>query len=171
MSFIPSWYGGRRSDAFDHYAFDPCAFDLWYPFQGFPFPSSSLSASSFPQAFWEDPASVDTRIDWRETPEAYVSSFPQTFWENSAFGIGDTKIDWRETPEAHVMKADLSGLKKEEVKVRIEDERVLQICGERKVERGSGKFMRSFRLPENARVDQVKASMEKGVLTVIIPKV
>ncbi|KAL2344085.1 hypothetical protein Fmac_005370 [Flemingia macrophylla] len=34
----------------------------------------------------------------------------------------------------------------------------------------SGKFMRSFRLPENAKVDQVKASMENWVLTVTVPK-
>ena len=38
------------------------------------------------------------------------------------------------------------------------------------MERSSGKFMRSFRLPENAKVDQVKASMENGVLTVTVPK-
>ncbi|KAF8010802.1 hypothetical protein BT93_J1450 [Corymbia citriodora subsp. variegata] len=115
----------------------------------FPFPSSSLSAS--------------------------------TFRENSAFV--NTRIDWRETPEAHVFKADLPGLKKEEVKVEIEDDRVLQISGERnvekedkndtwhRVERSSGKFMRRFRLPENAKMDQVKASMENGVLTVTVPKV
>ncbi|KAF8010792.1 hypothetical protein BT93_J1440 [Corymbia citriodora subsp. variegata] len=89
-------------------------------------------------------------------------------------------IDWRETPKAHVFMADLPGLKKEEVKVKIEDDRVLQISGERKVEkedkndkwhrmeRSSGKWR--LRLPENAKVDQVKASMEDGVLTVTVPK-
>jgi HSP20 family protein len=59
---------------------------------------------------------------------------------------------------------------------------VLQISGERnvekedkndawhRVERSSGKFLRRFRLPENAKMDQVKASMENGVLTVTVPK-
>ncbi|KAF7846999.1 hypothetical protein BT93_L3473 [Corymbia citriodora subsp. variegata] len=148
MSLIPSWFGGRRSDAFD-----PFSLDLWDPFKDFPFPSSSLSASNF----------------------------PRTFRENSAFA--NARIDWRETPEAHVFKADLPGLKKEEVKVEIEDDRVLQISGERnvekedkndtwrRVERSSGKFMRRFRLPESAKMDQVKASMENGVLTVSVPKV
>ena len=82
-----------------------------------------------------------------------------------------------------MFKADLPGLNKEEVKVEVEDDRMLQISGERmvekeekkdtwhRVERSSGKFLRRFRLPENAKMDQIKASMENGVLTVTVPKV
>ncbi|OWM86197.1 18.2 kDa class I heat shock protein-like [Punica granatum] len=140
MSLIPSWFSGRRSNVFD-----PFSVDLWDYFKDFP--STSLSTN---------------------------------FRENSAFV--NTRIDWKETPEAHVLKADLPGLKKEEVKVEVEDDRVLQISGERRVEkeeksdtwhrveRSSGKFLRRFRLPENARMDQVKASMENGVLTITVPK-
>ncbi|KAM3692050.1 hypothetical protein ACJW30_08G057200 [Castanea mollissima] len=40
-----------------------------------------------------------------------------------------------------------------------------------RVERSSGKFLRSFKLPENAKMDQVKAAVENGVLTVTVPKV
>ncbi|KAG5583786.1 hypothetical protein H5410_044220 [Solanum commersonii] len=40
----------------------------------------------------------------------------------------------------------------------------------RHVERPRGKFYRKFWLPENAKIDEVKASMENGVLTVTIPK-
>ncbi|URE32072.1 Hsp20/alpha crystallin family, partial [Musa troglodytarum] len=105
---------------------------------------------------------------------------PQLVSDASAFA--NTSIDWKETPEAHNFKADLPGAKKEEVKVEVEEGRVLQISGERskeeeekndkwhRVERSSGKFLRRFRLPENAKVDQVKASMENGVLTVTMPK-
>ncbi|KAI5651189.1 hypothetical protein M9H77_37194 [Catharanthus roseus] len=82
-----------------------------------------------------------------------------------------TPIDWKETPESH-----------DEVKVEINDGRILQISGERKaeaaaggekwhrVERNRGDFCRRFRLPENAKTDEIKASMENGVLTVTIPK-
>ncbi|KAE8688689.1 17.5 kDa class I heat shock protein [Hibiscus syriacus] len=143
MAMIPSFFVNRRSSVFD-----PFSLDVWDPFKEFPFPSSLAITSSS---------------------------------ETSAFA--NTRIDWKETPEAHVFKVDLPGLKKEEVKVEVEDDRVLQISGERKiekedkndtwhrVERSSGKFSRRFRLPENVKMDQVKASMENGVLTVTVPKV
>ena len=139
---IPSLFNNRRGSSIISDPFS--SFEVWDPFKD-PFPSSSL--------------------------------IPR---ENAAFV--NTRIDWKETPEAHVFKADLPGLKKEEVKVEIEDDRVLQISGERntemedkndtwhRVERSSGKFLRRFRLPENAKMDQVKASMENGLLTVTVPK-
>ncbi|CAH9128980.1 unnamed protein product [Cuscuta epithymum] len=144
MSLIPSIFGGRRSNAFD-----PFSLDIWDPFEGFPIPNAVANAG----------ASAS---------------------ETAAFV--NTRIDWKETPEAHVFKADLPGLKKEEVKVEVEEGRVLQISGERsreneekkdkwhRVERSSGKFLRRFQLPENAKIEQVKASMENGVLTVTVPK-
>ncbi|XP_057442477.1 18.2 kDa class I heat shock protein-like [Lotus japonicus] len=123
--------------------FDPFSQELWDPFEGFPVSNSSACETT---------------------------------------AIANTRVDWKETPEAHVFSVDLPGLKKEEVKVEVEDGSVLQISGERsreqeqkddkwhRVERSSGKFMRRFRLPENAKMDQVKAAMENGVLTVTVPK-
>ncbi|XP_051182067.1 17.9 kDa class I heat shock protein-like [Lolium perenne] len=143
----------RRSNVFD-----PFSLDLFDPFDGFPFGSGSSSSgggSLFP-------------------------SFPRTSSDTAAFA--SARIDWKETPEAHVFKADVPGLKKEEVKVEVEDGNVLQISGERnkeqeektdtwhRVERSSGRFLRRFRLPENAKPEQIKASMENGVLTVTVPK-
>ncbi|XP_031255453.1 18.1 kDa class I heat shock protein-like, partial [Pistacia vera] len=113
-------------------------------------------------------------------PSSVSSLSSQLPQETSAFV--NTCVDWKETPEAHEFKVDLPGLKKEEVKVEIEDDRVLQISGERniekedkndtwhRVERSSGKFSRRFRLPKNVKMDQIKASMENGVLTVTVPK-
>ncbi|XP_020171798.1 17.9 kDa class I heat shock protein [Aegilops tauschii subsp. strangulata] len=109
------------------------------------------------------------------------SIFPRTTSSETAAFAG-TRIDWKETPEAHVFKADVPGLKKEEVKVEVDDGNVLQISGERnkeqeektdtwhRVERSSGKFLRRFRLPENVKAEEIKAAMENGVLTVTVPK-
>ncbi|KAL3828150.1 hypothetical protein ACJIZ3_016952 [Penstemon smallii] len=117
-----------------------------------------------------DPLSLDLWDPFHDWPSNETSQFAAA------------KIDWKETPEAHVFKADVPGLKKEEVKVEVEEGNVLQISGERsrdkeekndtwhRVERSSGKFLRRFRLPENAKLDQIKASMENGVLTVSVPK-
>lgn len=129
--------------------FDPFSLDIWDPFHGFP-------------------SSITTNL-------------PESSRETAA--IANARIDWKETPEAHVFKADLPGLKKEEVKVEVEEGKVLQISGERsreneekndkwhRVERSSGKFLRRFRLPDNAKLEEVKATMENGVLTVTVPKV
>ncbi|KAG1330662.1 16.9 kDa class I heat shock protein 2 [Cocos nucifera] len=128
-----------------------------------------------------DPFSLDPFHDFPfDACRSLTESRPGFVSETSAFA--NTRIDWKETPEAHVFKADLPGVKKEEVKVEVEEGRVLQISGERsrekedkndkwhRVERSSGKFLRRFRLPENAKADQVKATMENGVLTVTVPK-
>lgn len=109
-----------------------------------------------------------------------VANWPATARETSAFV--NAKIDRKETPDTHVFKADLPGVKKEEVKVEVEDGRILQISGQRskekeekneqwhRLERSQGSFLPRFRLPENAKMDEVKASMENGVLTVTILK-
>ncbi|XP_073305776.1 17.3 kDa class I heat shock protein-like [Primulina huaijiensis] len=149
MALIPSFFRRRSNDAFD-----PFSLDVWDPFEGFP------SSSHF-----------------RQLSDNIRSSLPS---EMASFS--SAMIDWKETPTAHVFKADVPGLRKEEVKVELEDDRVLHIRGERKremeekgdtwqrVERSSGTFVRRFRLPENAKVDEVKASMADGVLTVTVPK-
>ncbi|GFP86278.1 18.1 kDa class i heat shock protein [Phtheirospermum japonicum] len=79
-------------------------------------------------------------------------------------------VDWKETLDAHVLKADVPGLRKDDVKVEKEAEENNQNGRWRHVERPRGGFRRRFYLPASAKTDEVKASMENGVLTVTIPK-
>ncbi|KAJ9175157.1 hypothetical protein P3X46_013736 [Hevea brasiliensis] len=81
-----------------------------------------------------DPFSLDIWNPFKDFPFPSSASSSLLFpHENSTFV--STRIDWKETPEAHVFKADLPSLRKEEVKVEIEDDRVLQISEERHVEK------------------------------------
>jgi len=96
--------------------------------------------------------------------------------------VASTNVDWKETPTEHVFKADLPGLGKGEVHVHVDDDRTLTISGQRekeevqktdtwhRVERITGRFMRKFKLPENANLDRISAKVENGVLTVVVPK-
>jgi len=90
-------------------------------------------------------------------------------------------VDIYEDKEAIYMKAELSGVKPEEVKLHVENN-ILTLTGERKfekdekkegyhrVERSYGTFTRSFALPSSVQADQVAADMTDGVLTVKVPK-
>jgi HSP20 family protein len=90
-------------------------------------------------------------------------------------------MDLVETDDHLVLRADLPGLDKEDVKIEVKDG-VLTISGERKaeheehtdgyhrVERAYGGFSRSLSLPQGVDADQVQAEFDKGVLEVRIPK-
>ena len=90
-------------------------------------------------------------------------------------------MDLVETDDDFVLRADLPGLAENDVNIELEDN-VLTISGERKaeheekqegyyrVERASGAFSRSLTLPEGVNPEAIKASFNKGVLEVRIPK-
>lgn len=89
--------------------------------------------------------------------------------------------DITEDDKEYLIKAELPEMKREDVKVTVEN-RVLTITGERKVEqeekkkkyhrveRGYGTFMRSFTLPDDADFNKVNAEFKNGLLTVHVPK-
>jgi HSP20 family protein len=90
-------------------------------------------------------------------------------------------VDISETDGEYLIKAELPEVKKEDVKVTVEDG-VLTIQGERRqekeekgkkfhrVERSYGSFVRSFSLPESVDESGVKADYKDGVLSLHLPK-
>jgi HSP20 family protein len=90
-------------------------------------------------------------------------------------------VDIAEDDKEWLVKADLPEVKKEDVKVTVENG-VLTITGERKLEkeekgkkyhrmeRSYGNFLRSFTLPDAADSSKVNAEFKDGVLRVHLPK-
>jgi HSP20 family protein len=93
-------------------------------------------------------------------------------------------MDWVETPTSHVIRINVPGLSKDDVNVQVEDGNVLSVRGAAKekgkeeseetvwhvAERGKPEFAREVVLPEHVKVEQIRASVENGVLTVVVPK-
>ena len=89
-------------------------------------------------------------------------------------------VDITEDDKEYIIKTELPEVKKEDVKVSVENG-LLTIVGERKfekeenkkyhrVERAYGRFMRSFVLPEGVDPDKVNAEFRDGVLKVHLAK-
>src|SRR5213079_1678219 len=89
--------------------------------------------------------------------------------------------DITEDEKEYLIKAELPEIKKEDVKVTVENG-VLTLTGERKlekeetgkryhrVERSYGSFVRSFSIPDDADASQVKAEFKDGILHVHLAK-
>ena len=89
--------------------------------------------------------------------------------------------DIHETDGEYLIKADLPDVKKDDVKVSVQDG-ILAIQGERlsekeekgkkvhRVERSFGRFLRTFALPTHVDSGEVNAQFKDGVLTVHLPK-
>lgn len=104
---------------------------------------------------------------------------------SSSAEMGSANVDWKETAKGHVLKVDVPGFRKEEVRVVVEGDGILQISGERSeggdggeegtdkwhcVERSKGRFVRRLRMPQSANLDDLEAAVENGVLTLTVPK-
>ena len=89
--------------------------------------------------------------------------------------------DIYEDKDNFTIKADLPGLKKDDVKISYTDGQLV-ISGERlqeketkdakwhRVERSFGKYFRFFSLPKEIKQDNIKAEFKDGQLTITIPK-
>lgn len=137
------------------------------------------------------PNKVVTWNPLREIDEAqnrlsrfFLGGFPNRMGngEIHSLAVADwsPEVDISEDDQGYLLKADLPEMKKDDVRVTVEDG-VLSVSGERKcqkedqkkkfhrIERSFGTFRRSFTLPEDADSTKVTAEFRDGVLKVHLP--
>ncbi|KAI0632648.1 HSP20-like chaperone [Trametes polyzona] len=102
---------------------------------------------------------------------------------NSAPPVLRPRIDLHEDKEKNLVTAtfELPGINKQDVNIEVRNN-VLNVSGESKLssernekgyvvrERRFGRFARSIPLPEGVKPEDIKASMDNGVLTVTFPR-
>ena len=138
-----------------------------------------------------------TIVRWNPTGEArppmarafdhFFESFPWTAgafpWttEHRGIAVWEPYVDMYETPEELVLRAELPGMKRDDIQLNIQAG-ALTISGQReadneasvdnyhRIERRYGRFTRGFRLPTLVEEDKIAATYEDGVLTVRLPK-
>lgn len=93
------------------------------------------------------------------------------------------RVDVYETDKDYMIDVEAPGMKKEDLKIRLDDD-FITISGERKfekedkdkknryrrMERGYGSFQRSFEIPEGIDHSKIEANFDNGVLHISVPK-
>ena len=109
----------------------------------------------------------------RATPDFEASNVATSSWM--------PLVDIKEEPDRFLIKADIPGVKPEDIEVTMENG-ALTIRGERsaekeekkegyhRIERSRGSFYRRFAMPDSADADHIKAQGKDGVLVIEIPK-
>ena len=114
--------------------------------------------------------------------ERYNKSGGKNLSNDLSFADWSPSVDVEEDEDKYVIKADLPGVDKKDIDVKLENG-VISIRGEKKTEKETGKgtkrhrterfhgtFARSFTLPDAVMEDKVDASYKDGVLLLTIPK-
>jgi HSP20 family protein len=122
--------------------------------------------------------------------DRYTLSLPWPFGRGSSAMAGAAAPGWTdwhprvdiiETDTGYEVRADIPGVRKEDLRVTHQDG-VLTVQGERRqeqkeesermhrVERLYGSFSRSFRLPEDADISALQAQANEGQLTITVPR-
>jgi HSP20 family protein len=127
---------------------------------------------------WDALREIENLLDRYNRPSQLL---PQRGQELLSTGEWCPSVDISETEQEFLIKTELPGLHKEDVKVNMKDN-VLTLQGSRKqesetkghhyhrIERSYGNFLRSFTLPENIDTNKLKANFNNGILEIKIPK-
>ncbi|KAJ3705285.1 hypothetical protein LUZ61_008990 [Rhynchospora tenuis] len=119
--------------------------------------------------------------------EVHPNSFRYSLWPLFFFHLQRSPfpppnyVHWTETPTSHLFAADLPSLRKEEIRVEVEDSKYMvirtELCDigagteQDAAERMRRKSLnRKFRLPVRLNLDEITARYEDGVLTVTVPR-
>ena len=96
--------------------------------------------------------------------------------------IGYPRMDIADSKKKIVIKFDLAGVNKENIKLSISDDKILTLQGEKKESKEEkskdyvkkeifyGSFQKAIQLPENIDESKLSTKFENGILTVTIPK-
>jgi HSP20 family protein len=136
--------------------------------------AGSLEAATLPA----DPINMDLA-----KMNQYFNTLVEQHLNSSALNnIHYPRTDIQDTKEKVVIKFDLAGVKKENIKLSVNDEKVLTLQGEKKESKEDkskgyvkkeifyGSFQKMIQLPQNAEIDKLTTEYKNGILTVTVPK-
>ena len=124
-----------------------------------------------------------TSDSWANNLDSFIDSFLPGTFGSPLFHNSDwlPSFDVLENDKESVIRVEAPGMKKSEFNVTVKDG-VLTLSGEKKGEEAKdddrymyresryGRFSRSFRLPEEALENKIKANYKNGVLAVSVPR-
>lgn len=112
---------------------------------------------------------------------ARISADMNRLWTDTSQATSTPAVDISETEQAILVRAELPGVRGEDVSVEVENN-VLTLSGQRQFERDEktekqhrterwyGSFYRSFTLPRTVDAENIGADLKDGILTVTLPK-
>jgi HSP20 family protein len=133
------------------------------------------------EAETEEEEEVEETEEEGEAEEENDEDEEEKQWLGTEFEEGQLSIDVYQTPESLVVKSTIAGVKPDDIDIAINND-LLTIRGKRemleKINDNSylfrecywGSFSRSIILPVEVIPEKIDASLENGVLTVILPK-
>lgn len=119
---------------------------------------------------------LNLRADMDRFFKSFFSSYPE-----EREGFWAPVVDIEEDKDAFIVKAEVPGIRKEDIKVTVRDN-MLSIIGERKheeetkektyhrIERAYGRFSRTISLPAAVDASKIKAAYKDGILTITLSK-
>lgn len=119
----------------------------------------------------------------REMNRAFDGLFRGDILDRGSFfsGTWSPAVDISESGDSYIISAELPGMKKEDVKITMNDN-FITLRGEKKnesektggtftrIERSYGAFERTFTLPAFVKSDAIEARYNDGILTITLPK-